>query len=539
MTICGCNNGKMDKEKLEELEHERKRLAQGGGQAQVKKQHSRGKLTAWERLERLFDAGKFVELNLWAKPLRTGFDIDEKELPRDALLTGYGEVNGRIVYAACSDYTVAGGSQGAMQLMKLGRVMQQARDEGVPYVGIIDSTGRRIQDVFGRWGFRAPIRLPGCEEGALDMFSPPMSSGVIPQISLMLGPCYAGTAYSPVMADFVIFRKGISFMSVASPSLLKAVTFADVTQEEIGGAWLHATTTGSCDILVETDEEALEKCRELLGFLPSNWRDTPQIIDTKDPANRREERLLQLVPSDPSQSYDIHDIITLLTDNHYFFELQSLYAKNMVTGFARFGGQVIGIVANNPIEKEGSLDANACDKAARFIRTCDAFNIPLIFLIDTPGFLPSVEQEQSPEGLERHAAKPIFAICEATVPMISIYVGKCYGAGRLVMGTREMGIDAAFAWPTAQIRPMDLKSLAKHIFQDEIVKSKDSEKLILRRAQWLEQEFREPYWSAGMMAVDDIINPRQTREVIVNTLGRLSGKQQPVRPWRKHALIPM
>lgn len=529
----------MKKDKLTELRERQMRLAQGGGQAQIEKQHSRDKLTAWQRLERLFDAGTFRELNLWAKPLRTGFDIDERELPRDALLIGYGKVNGRIVYASCSDYTVAGGSQGAMHMMKLGRVMQQARDEGVPYVNIVDSTGRRIQDLFGRWGFRAPIRLPGCEEGALDMFSPPMSSGVIPRISLMLGPCYAGTAYSPIMADFVIFRKEIGFMSVASPSLLKAVTFADVTQEEIGGAWLHATTTGSCDILAETDEEALERCRELLSFLPSNWKETPPVIDTKDAPSRSEEKLLQLAPSEPSQSYDVHEVISLLADNHYFFELQSLYAKSIVIGFARFGGQVVGIGANNPIENEGSLDANTSDKAARFIRTCDAFNIPLVFLIDTPGFLPSVEQEQSADGLERHAAKSTFAICEASVPMIAVYMGKCYGAGRLVMGTREMGIDAAFAWPTAQIRPMDVKSLAEYIFQDEITKAQDSEQLILSKAHQLEQEFKEPYWSAGMMAVDDIIDPRQTRQVIINTLERLSKKQQPIRPWRKHTLIPM
>ena len=527
-------------EKLQEVEERRARIKQGGGEAAVQKLlRSRGKLTPLERLETLFDPGTFHELGLWAKPMKTGFDIDNAEVPRDALIAGYGEINGRTVYATCYDPTVYGGSQAAMQFEKLGRAMQQATNDGVPYVGIIDSGGRRIQDLFGKWSFRAPIRVDGCEEGSLDMFCPPMASGVNPQISLVLGPSVAGTAYSPVMSDFVFFRKGTGQMALASPPLLKSVTFVDVTWEDIGGAVLHATTTGTCDVLVDSDEEALQKCRELLGFLPSNWTEKPPLAASVDAPNRREESLISILPEDPSQPYDIHNIITLLVDDGNFFEVQALYATSMVIGFARLAGQVVGVVANNPMVNGGAIDANACDKEARFIRTCNAFNIPLIFLVDTPGFLPSTEQEQSREGLARHAAKPIYAICESTVPKVAVYVRRCYGESRLIMGTREMGIDVTFAWPTAEIRPADLESLAKQVYQEEIAGAKNPTEAINSKVQQLSQEFAEPYLSGSILAIDDIIDPRETRAVLVKTLKRLSKKQEPARPWRKYGLPPL
>ena len=508
-------------EKLAELERIKAKLSQGGGKSAIEKQHASGKLTAWERMEMLFDPGTFQELDLMAKPFNTGFDIDNRELPRDAIVVGYGEVNGRMVYSSCYDYTVAGGSQGSMQMMKLVKAMEQSRNEGIPFVGIIDSTGRRIQDRFGKFGYRSPIRVDGCGEGNIDMFCPPMASGVIPQISLMLGPCYAGTAYCPMMSDFLIFRRGISFMSVASPALLKSVTFQDVTQDEIGGALLHATTTGSCDILADTDEEALNKCRQLLGFLPSNWREKPPLMDTRDDYDRKEQGISELVPADPSKPFDMYRLVSLIVDSGEFFEIAPLYASNMITGFARLAGQTVGIIANSPMVAEGSLDANACDKEAHFIRTCDCFNIPLIFLVDTPGFVPSVEQEQSREGLERHAAKPVFAICEATVPMVVIYVRKCYGAARLVMGGRGMGVDAVLSWPTAELRPANIEGSMPG------------------KVQQLKQESGEPYSSAGIMAIEDVIDPRETRPILINRLRRLSNKQEPVRPWRKHSLIPL
>ncbi len=527
-------------EKLAEIEKKRKKIMEGGGAAAVEKTlRPKGKLTAGERIDKLFDPGTFHELGLWSKPLATGFDIDKSETPRDAMIAGYGEINGRVVYATCYDPTVSGGSQAAMQFEKLGKAMVQAREEGVPYIGIVDSGGRRIQDLFGKWSYRSPTRVPLCEEGAVDMVLPPMASGVIPQISLLLGPSVAGTAYSPVMSDFVFFRKGTSHMAVASPQLLKAVTFQDVTWDDIGGAVLHATTTGTCDVLVDSDEEALSKCRELLAFLPSNWKEKPPFVNTGDDPGRREESLINILPADPSQPYDMRSIIALLVDNGYFFEVQPLYAASVVIGLARLAGQTVGVVANNPLTRSGAIDVNSCDKQARFIRTCDAFNIPLVFLVDTPGFLPSVDEEQSREGLGRNAAKPVFAICESTVPKVSIYIRRCYGAGRLVMGTREMGIDAAFAWPTAEIRPMDVESLVRKAYAGEIAKAKNPVEVIESRVQQLRREFEEPYHSGGLLVTEDIIDPRETRAVLVKTLKRLSKKQEPARPWRKQGLIPL
>ncbi len=525
-------------QRLAELKAVRARLSQGGGAAAVDRQHAEGKLTAWERIGLLFDPGTFHESDLFARPIKTGFDIDNRELPRDALVAGYGEIDGRTAYASCYDYTVAGGSQGSMQMMKLVKVMEQARNEGVPYVAIIDSAGRRIQDRFGKFGYRVPIRVDGCGEGSIDMYCPPLASGVIPQISLMLGPCYAGTAYCPMMSDFLIFRTKVAFMSVASPALLKAATFKDVTQDEIGGALLHATTTGSCEILAESDEDALSKCRQLLGFLPSNWKEKPPSVESTDAPDRREEGLLGLVPDDESRPFDMHQLISLIVDNGEFFEIAPLYAKNMITGFSRLAGQVVGIVANNPAVADGCLDANTCDKEAHFIRTCDCFNIPLIFLVDTPGFPPSVEQEQSREGLQRHAAKPVFAICEATVPKIAVYVRRCYGAGRLVMGSRAMAVDSVLAWPTAQLRLAGLNALARQVYRDEIARSAEPDEVLKGKTTQLAEQFKEPYSSAGIMAVEDIIDPRETRPILINRLKRLSKKQEPVIPWRKHGLIP-
>jgi acetyl-CoA carboxylase carboxyltransferase component len=496
------------RKKLDEFKTVKERLSCGGGKAAVDRQHAAGKLTAWERMDLLFDPGTFRELDLLAKPFKTGFDIDNRELPRDAIVVGYGSINGRTVYASCYDYTVSGGSQGSMQMMKLVKVMEQARKEGVPYVTIIDSAGRRIQDRFGKFGYRVPIRVEDCGEGNLDMFCPPMASGVIPQISVMLGPCYAGTAYCPIMSDFVIFRKELSFMSVASPALLKSATGADVTQDEIGGALLHATTTGSADILVESDEEALAQCRQLLEFLPSNWTEKPPVSPTQDNPQRLEEELLSIIPEAEDQLLDMHRLISLIVDEGQFFEIAPLYAQNMITGFARLAGQTVGIVANNSMVAGGSLDANGCDKEAHFIRTCDCFNIPLILLVDSPGFLPSLEQEQSPDGIERHAAKPVFAICEATVPKILVYIRKVFGSTRLVMGGRGMNVDSVIAWPSV-------------------------------RFNFGGYPVNEPDTSGAVMAFEEIIDPRETRPILIERLHRLSGKQKEAKPWRKHGLIQL
>ena len=533
------------KDKINELEERRARLQPGGAPDAIEKQHNRGKLTAWERIGLLFDSGTFQEIGIWTQPMKTGFDIDDRDLPRDSVIVGYGKVHGREVYAYAHDFTVLAGTQSTIQNSKVARAMEQAMEEGIPLVGIVDSGAIRIHDLFGRSGFKVPVRGSPVGGGGGFMYYPPLMSGVVPHISLMLGPCYAGSAYSPIMADFVIMRRNIAFMSVASPPILKAVTFVDVTEEEIGGALLHSEVTGSNDLLVDSDEEAIEKCRELLDFLPSNWKDKPRIKDTGDDPQRVDKKLLTVVPADVSKPYDMHKVISSIVDTGHFFELQALYAPNIIIGFGRLAGQTVGFVANNPAVGDGCVDVNSSDKQARFIRFCDCYNIPIVTLVDTSGFLPDVEQEQNRDGLERNAAKPVFAICESTTPKITIYIRRCWGAGRLVMGTERMGVDAVYAWPSADIRIEGFDRTPDALYAAEIESSKDSEKTRGDLLQKILGEYASPYHLAGVQGTDDIIDPQATRPVLISTLSRLSNKSEhwgelgPARPWRKHSLIPL
>jgi acetyl-CoA carboxylase carboxyltransferase component len=334
-------------------------------------------------------------------------------------------------------------------------------------------------------------------------------------------------------------RRNIAFMSVASPPILKAVTFVDVSEEEIGGALLHSEVTGSNDLLVDSDEEAIEACRELLTYLPSNWKEKPEVIDTGDDPSRTDERLLDIVPTDVSQPYDMHEVISSIVDNGRLFEMQALYAPNLIIGFGRLAGQTVGVVANNPAVGDGCVDVNSCDKQARFIRFCDCYNIPLVFLVDTPGFLPSLEQEQSRDGLERNAAKPVFAICESTVPKITVYVRRCWGAGRLIMGTERMGCDAVYAWPSADMRIEGFERAADALYKAQIETSANPEEVRRELMEKTHDEYATPYHLAGIQGADDIIDPRETRPVLINTLKRLSKKLEPSRPWRKHSLIAL
>ncbi|MFC1928270.1 acyl-CoA carboxylase subunit beta [Chloroflexota bacterium] len=531
-------------ELIEKIEKKRQRYYQGGGPKAIERQHSLGKLTARERLALLYDPGTFQEENLFIRPIRTGFDIDQRELPGDAVVIGTGKVNGRLVYSYIHDFTVLGGAMSMGQNHKVARVMDKAAEAGIPYVGMIDSGGVKIHDLFGR-----PANRPilGAENMAFTRGHFPSvsrDSGVIPQISLMIGPCYAGSAYSPIMADFVIMRKGISYMSVASPQLLKAVTFADINQEELGGAEVHAKVTGSCDFLTESDEESIATCRELLSYLPSNWKEKPWkdkhlIIDTGDDPNRRDDALLDIVSADLSTPYDMHDIITRVIDKGQFLELQKLYAPNMIIGFGRMEGKTVGIVANNPIAKGGYIDLDACDKESRFIRFCDAFNIPLIFFVDTPGFLPGVEQEQSLQGLLRRAAKALFAVCEATVPKIGVCVGTSHGPARLVMGTPREGVDMVFSWPQAKVTRMDPREVVEKIWKEEIERAKKPDEVREKKYQELLDTYIDyPFHAAEYLMVDEIIDPRDTRSALIRRLEVLANKEAQPRPWRKHPLMP-
>jgi acetyl-CoA carboxylase carboxyltransferase component len=535
-----CEEQKMEG-KIRVIEEKRSRLVQGGEAKEIERQHRQGKLTARERLQELFDPGTFQEIDLWIRPIKTGFDIDQRNLPGDAVITGFGKIYGHTVYAYLHDFTVVGGTMSSGQDHKVTRLMEMAMEARVPYVGIVDSGGVRVHDLFGRPAFR-PIQAGRLGIGGTTgiFAAPSIASGVIPQISIMLGPCYAGSAYSPTLADFVIMRKGTSFMSVASPQLLKTVTFKDVTQDEIGGAELHATTTGTADYLAETDVEAINFCRELITYLPlNNNRQTLPLVETGDDLNRRDDKLLKIVPPELSQPYDMHEVIYSIVDDGQFLELQTLFARSIIIGFARLDGQTVGIVANNPAENKGILNINTCDKEARFIRFCDCFNIPLIFLVDTPGFLSSIEEEKSKDGLIRTAARPVFAICEASVPMIVVYVGKCFGPARLIMGTPRMGVDMVYSWPSAQVSRMDPEEIVNIIYEKEIDSSKDAGRVRKEKLEeLLNNHIQFPYHAAEQLMVNEIIDPRDTRPIVIRTLKTLSNKEPFPRPHRKHSLIP-
>jgi propionyl-CoA carboxylase beta chain len=514
------------RQKTEELENLRKIYELGGGQKAIDMVHAKGKLTARERIEKFVDPGSFREFNLWAHPTKTGFKTDEKNAYGDAVVTGFGRVDGRPVCLYAHDFTVMGGTQASVQYWKSCKTMDTAVRLGIPYIGIVDSGGVRIQDAFG-------INAgPGVSRNADVWYSPSVASGIVPSISLTLGASYAGTAYSPFLADvFFMVNRPYCYMSLASPELLKSVTFQDVTRDEIGSAQLHAEVTGSCDYLGDTEEEVLKKGRELLSFLPPNCREKPPIVETGDDPERSDDTLLDVVPNDPAEPYDMHEVINRLVDNGNFLELKSEYAKNIIVGFGRLGGKSVGIVANNPLVMDGALDLRATEKEARFIRYCDAFNVPLAFLVDTPGFVANPDQER--EGLARHAAMASYAMCEATVPKIVLYIGRCFNNGQMVMGTRLMGVDAVLAWPTADIRYTDFDESVEAIYG----KSKEE----IDRAdieQFSKKYFDSPKYPAALLMVDDIINPKDTRPVL-SDLFDMAEKKSVTIPDKKHGNMPL
>jgi len=522
-------------DKIQEIESERQRLRLGGGPVERERQRKRGKLLARERVEKLLDPGTFCELELWAKAVKTGFEIDETDLPADAVAIGYGKIDSRTVLVYSHDYTVAGGSQASVQQSKVTRVMDTAVKMGVPYIGIVDSGGVRTQDQMGQGTWNTSTEGMGIASGSW-MFSPSWASGVIPQISLMLGPNYAGSAYSPIQSDFLITRRG-TYMSLSSPSVIKEVTYAEVTQEDIGGALLHAEVSGTCDLVVETEEESFEKCRKLLSFLPSNNLEKPPIVITGDDPDRRDEDLLDLVPESPSQEYDMYQVITRIVDNGDFFEIKPLYAKNIIVGFARLDRQSVGIVANNPVVMGGAIDCDSSDKEARFVRFCDAFNIPLIFLVDTVGYLPSMEQEKF--GIERHAAKVPYAICEATVPKITVYLRNCSGQGAIAMCTTQMGADLVVAWPTARVGRIEPETAVDVIYKREIEASQTPDEVRQRRIEEFDKKYNNLFHAGARQLVQDIIDPRDTRPMLIRALGWFANKKEEDRPWKKHGNIPL
>lgn len=513
------------KEKLAELKQLEEKVRAGGGPKRVQKQHEAGKLTARERLELLYDPGSFVETDMFVKHRATDFGMAEVEAPGEGVVTGYGTVGGRLVYAYAQDFTVVGGSLGEMHAAKICKIMDLALKVGAPVVGLNDSGGARIQegvvalDGYGKIFYRNTI-----------------SSGVIPQLSVIMGPCAGGAVYSPALTDFVFMINGTSQMFITGPQVIKTVTGEEVTFEELGGAATHSQVSGVAHFYAENEQQCLEMVKKLLSYLPSNNLEDPPVKPTDDPEERREESLLEVVPVEPNKPYDVKDVIYAVVDEGDFFEVHAHYATNIVTGFARMGGQVVGIIGNQARVLAGCLDINASDKAARFIRFCDAFNIPLLTFVDTPGYLPGTAQEYG--GIIRHGAKLLYAYSEATVPKLTVILRKAYGGAYLAMCARSLGADLAYAWPTAEVAVMGPDGAVNIIFRDEIARAENPAELRARKTAEYREAFANPYVAAARGYVDAVIDPRDTRLTVIRALRSLASKRE-TRPSRKHGNIPV
>ncbi len=503
------------------LEKKRHAARLGGGQARIDKQHAKGKLTARERLEVLFDSESFEEWDMFVEHNCAEFGMENKKVPGDGVVTGHGTVNGRIVFAFSQDFTVLGGSLSDAHARKICKIMDQAMKVGAPVIGLNDSGGARIQE--------------GVESlaGYAEVFQRNvLSSGVIPQISLIMGPCAGGAVYSPAMTDFIFMVKDSSYMFVTGPEVVKTVTHEEITQEDLGGAVTHTSKSGVADIAFENDIEALLYLRIFIDFLPSNNREKPPKNGSDDPANRVELSLDTLIPSNPQTPYDMKELILKIIDDSDFFELQPEYAKNIITGFARMQGSTVGIVANQPMVLAGCLDIESSRKAARFVRFCDAFNIPIITLVDVPGFLPGSDQEHG--GIIKHGAKLLYAFAEATVPKVTVITRKAYGGAYDVMSSKHLRGDVNYAWPTAEIAVMGSKGAVEIIFRNE---RGDPEKIKQRTEQYSDR-FANPFVAGSMGYIDDVIMPHDTRRQICRELRMLANKQLE-NPWKKHGNPPL
>ncbi|HIA81711.1 MAG TPA: acyl-CoA carboxylase subunit beta [Rhodospirillales bacterium] len=506
---------------IRQLEERRARARAGGGKARVKAQHDRGKLTARERLDLLLDPDSFEEWDMFVEHRSTEFNMDKNFVPGDGVVVGHGNINGRLVFVYSQDFTVFGGSLSETHAEKICKIMDQAIKVGAPIIGLNDSGGARIQE--------GVSSLAGYGEV---FHRNVMASGVVPQISVVMGPCAGGAVYSPATTDYVFMVKDTSYMFVTGPDVVKAVTHEEVTQEELGGAITHSTKSGVADMAFETDVDALEQLRIFVDFIPSSNLERPPEIPTDDQANRQEPSLDTLIPEDPNASYDVMELISKVVDENNFFELQPDYAKNIIVGYGRMDGGTVGIVANQPTVLAGCLDINASVKAARFIRFCDCFNIPIIMLVDVPGFLPGTQQENG--GLIRHGAKLLFAFAEATVPKVTIITRKAYGGAYIVMGSKHLCGDVNYAWPSAEIAVMGAKGAVEIIFRGDL---NDEEKIKERELEY-QQRFSNPFHVGTRGYIDDVIMPHNTRWRIIRSLRMLKNKKQEL-PWKKHGNIPL
>ncbi len=518
------SNGNQNLEKLNEM---RLRSAAGGGPERIERQHKAGKLTARERLDLLLDPGSFREMDAFVVHRERNFGMDDprNQFLGDSVVTGWGTIDGRLVYVYSQDFTVMGGSLSEVHAEKICKIMDMAIKNGAPIIGLNDSGGARIQEGVVSLGGFAEIFLRNT-----------LASGVVPQLSLIMGPCAGGAVYSPALTDFIFMVKDTSYMFVTGPDVVRAVTHEEVTFEELGGAMTHNAVSGVSHVAANTEEDALFLTRELFGYIPQNNMEDPPFEPTKDDPLRTEEALNSLVPDDPSKPYDVKQLIRLIVDEGRFFEIHEHFAQNIVVGFARLGGHSVGIVANQPAVLAGVLDIDASEKAARFIRFCDAFNIPVITFEDVPGFMPGTAQEHG--GIIRSGAKLLYAYCEATVPKITVVTRKAYGGAYCVMNSKHIRSDLNLAWPTAEIAVMGPDGAVNIIFRRELAEAEDP---VARKAE-LVSEYREkfanPYVAAARGFIDDVIMPSETRPRLINALEMLQNKRDS-NPPKKHGNIPL
>jgi propionyl-CoA carboxylase beta chain len=509
-------------EKLQDLE---RRADLGGGEERLRKQHDQGKLTARERMELLFDPGTFEEVDKLVTHRCTDFGMDKQVIPGDGVVSGHGLVNGRVVYAFAQDFTVFGGSLSETNAAKIVKVMDLAVRNGAPIIGLNDSGGARIQEGVLSLGGYADIFLRNT-----------LASGVVPQISAVLGPCAGGAVYSPAITDFIVMVKRTSYMFVTGPDVIRTVTHEDVTKEDLGGAMTHNEKSGVAHFAVEDDGECIALIRELLSFMPGNNLDDPPRTDTTDPLDREDEALDRLIPPSPNQPYDMLDLIHAVADDGYFLEVHQHYARNIVVGFARMGGRAVGVVANQPAHLAGTLDINASVKGARFVRFCDAFNIPLITFEDVPGFLPGTVQEYG--GIIRHGAKLLYAFAEATVPKITVITRKAYGGAYCVMASKHIRTDFNYAWPSAEIAVMGSEGAVNVLYKREIEKAADPAAVRAQKVAEFREKFANPYVSAARGFIDEVILPRETRRKLIQALATRETKRDK-NPPKKPGNIPL
>jgi len=516
---------KTEESPLEELRRRREEMLRGGGEHRIEAQHDRGKMTARERVDYFLDDDTFVEIGSFVEHQSTNFDMQEKKYPGDAVVTGRGEVDGRPLFVFAHDFTVLGGSVGEVVGDKVCKVMDKAVEAGVPVVGLNDSAGARIQEgVDSLVGFARIFRRNT------------KASGLIPQISCIMGPCAGGAVYSPALTDFTLMVEDTSHMMITGPNVIETVTGEQISKEELGGAHTHASTSGVAHMACRDEKAALDRVADLLAYLPANHLEDPPQVDPYDDPSRSCDGLQSVVPTEPKRPYDVADVISEIVDEGSFLEIHGDYARNMAVGFAHMGGRPVGIVANQPQASAGTIDIDASEKTARFVRTCDAFNLPVITLVDTPGFMPGTEQEHS--GIIRHGAKLIYAYAEATVPLLTVVTRKAYGGAYIVMGSKELGTDVNYAWPGAEMAVLGPRGAVNILYRSELQEAEDTEACRQELMDEYREEFANPYKPAQRGYIDDVIEPETTRQRLNDDLDLLQRKR-PDTPAKDHGNIPL